>query len=218
MPARVSSAPRRGRPRNAPDGSRERLLEAALELFARHGISATPLNSIAAKAKVTPAMLHYYFGGREALLDALVAERLAPVMAAPIGQLVASGGDARALVHGFIKTIYGVIEAHPWLPPLWVREVLSEGGHLRERVLNGPISAVAPRLCDAIATVQKRGAINADLDPRLTVVSLIGLTLFPFAAEPIWRRVFKAGDVTRKSMLRHTLALIDSGLELGDEK
>jgi AcrR family transcriptional regulator len=190
------------------------LLEAALDLFARHGIAATSLNAIAVRARVTPAMLHYHFGGREALLDALVAERLTPVMAAPIGQIAAAAGDARALVHGLIEAVYGAVEANPWLPPLWVREVLSDGGHLRERLLNGPISAVAPRLCDAITREQKRGAINTDLDPRLTVVSLIGLTLFPFAAQSIWRRVFKAGDVTHQTMLRHTLALLDHGLEL----
>jgi hypothetical protein len=51
------------------------------------------------------------------------------------------------------------------------------------------------------------------LDPRLLVVSLLGLTMFPFAAAPIWRRVFDAGDVDNDALLRHTLALLDHGMD-----
>ncbi len=35
----------------------------------------------------------------------------------------------------------------------------------------------------------------ADLDPRLLMVSLVGLTLFPAAGAPIWRRLFHADDL-----------------------
>lgn len=218
MPIRKKIVSRPGRPRNVSEDNRARLLDVALYLFAQQGISATSLNAIARKAKVTPAMVHYYFGGREALLDALVAERLAPAMAAPLGAVAQSKGDPRKLLHAFIEALYEVIESNPWLPPLWVREVLSEGGQLRERLLNGPLATTPPRLQKIISTAQKQGLINVNLDPRLTVVSLIGLTLFPFAAEPIWRRVFKSRDVTHKTMLRHTLSFIDRGLEFDREK
>jgi len=40
---------------------------------------------------------------------------------------------------------------------------------------------------------------------------LIGLTLFPLAAEPIWRRVFDARDIDYSTLERHTLALLDFG-------
>jgi hypothetical protein len=43
------------------------------------------------------------------------------------------------------------------------------------------------------------------------VVSLIGLTLFPLAAEPIWRRVFDAADIDYARLESHTLALLDHG-------
>jgi hypothetical protein len=46
----------------------------------------------------------------------------------------------------------------------------------------------------------------------LLVVSLVGLTMFPLAAEHIWRRIFPSGDIDRGVLLRHTLALLDHGL------
>jgi len=66
-------------------------------------------------------------------------------------------------------------------------------------------------LRNTLVDAQKRGAISADLDPRLLVVSLVGLTMFPLAAEHIWRRIF-AGDIDRDVLLRHTLALLDHGI------
>ena len=54
-------------------------------------------------------------------------------------------------------------------------------------------------------------AAYPNLDPRLLVVSLVGLTLFPLAAQSIWRRMFDAHDVDVAALERHTLALLDHG-------
>ena len=205
-----------GRPRAVSGDPRARLLDAAVALFSKHGVAATPLRAIAQKAKVTPAMLHYYFGNRDQLIDALASERISPLVQALGARMAAVGEDSRALVHGFVHAVGATVAANPWLPPLWVREVLGEGGALRERLVGGAIQHTAPALRDRIVQLQKRGALNTDLDPRLLVVSLIGLTLFQHAAAPIWRRLFAADDVTADAMTRHTLALLDRGLEFAD--
>ncbi len=68
----------RGRPAVAAEiGTREALLDAAVALFAEQGVGATTSAEIAARAGVTPAMVHYHFRNRERLLDAVVDERLA---------------------------------------------------------------------------------------------------------------------------------------------
>jgi hypothetical protein len=93
-----------------------------------------------------------------------------------------------------------------------VREVLNDKGALRDVLHKIIAPQVTQLLARTLVDAQKRGAISADLDPRLLVVSLVGLTMFPLAAEPIWRRVFPAGDVDRTVLLRHTLALLDHGI------
>jgi hypothetical protein len=50
------------------------------------------------------------------------------------------------------------------------------------------------------------------------MVSLVGLTFFPLASAPIWRALFGAGDVDFDDLRRHTLVLLDRGLELDDAK
>jgi AcrR family transcriptional regulator len=214
MQTRSSSAKRRpaGRPAKTRGNQRQRLLHLAIELFAKQGIAETPLSAIARRARVTPAMLHYYFGSREQLLDALMDERIVPLIARVGAQLGSSAGEPRELARAFVSTIITVLSENPWLPPLWLREVLSEGGALRERLLQRGASKLAPMLAAHFADAQKRGLLNPGLDPRLTVVSLIGLTIFPLAAQPIWRRLFDADDIGIDTLITHTQALIEGGL------
>ncbi|MBW2374153.1 MAG: helix-turn-helix transcriptional regulator, partial [Deltaproteobacteria bacterium] len=71
-----STASRRppGRPARGEDGPgvREALLEAARSLFAARDFRAVSLREIAAEAGVSPAMVHYYFGDKTGLFDALL--------------------------------------------------------------------------------------------------------------------------------------------------
>ncbi|WP_372015373.1 TetR/AcrR family transcriptional regulator [Pseudoxanthomonas sp. 10H] len=212
----AGSAPPRGRGRpgaDAPD-LRPRLLDAALACYADKGIAATSLRDIARHAGVTPALLHYYFGDGRQLLDAVVEERVLPALA-PLREAVAGAGDdMAALVAAFVDGMADVVVRHPWLPALWVREVVSEGGALRG-LLTGRIAPAIPVLmASRFAAAQARGELNPALDPRLLMVSLVGLTLFPAAGAPIWRQIFDAGDLGVDDLRRHALALLDRGLEL----
>src|SRR5262245_26014325 len=210
---RKKTEPRRpGRPRADEANQRERLLDAAVDCFAGDGIAATSLRTIALKAGVTPALVHYYFGSKEQLVDAFIAERVTPVAAALRESLLAAGPEPRALIAAFVRGMHDVVDRHPWWPSLWVREVLNEKGALRDVLRKQIAPQVAQLVAGALADAQKRGELAADLDPRLTMVSLMGLTMMPLAAEHIWRRVFDADDIDRDVLLRHTLALLDHGL------
>lgn len=195
-------------------GQRATLLQAALDCYVRHGISGTTLRHIAAHAGVTPATLHYHFGSRDRLLDAVVEEQLLPALAPMQAAVQAAGEDVAASVAALVNGLCAMIQAHPWLPPLWVREVVSEGGALRGLLVERIAPTVAQTLAARFAAAQARGQVNPDLDPRLLMVSLIGLTMFPAAGAPIWRQVFGADELGMEDVRMHALALLDRGLEL----
>lgn len=202
----------RGRPAGDAPDLREQMLDAAITCFARDGIAATSLRAIASEALVTPALLHYYFGDKAQLQQAVIEQRLMPAFAAVREPVKRAGDDVAAMVTAFVRGIGDAIAQHPWLPSLWVREVLCEGGALRELL----VSRVAPQiplvLAQRFASAQRRGALNPDLDPRLLVVSLVGLTMFPAAGASIWRQIFDADDLDVIAMRDHTLALLDRGI------
>lgn len=56
-----------------------RILDTAEELFASRGIAATSLRELTRAAQVNLAAVHYYFGSKEALLDAVIERRAAVV-------------------------------------------------------------------------------------------------------------------------------------------
>ena len=203
-----------GRPNADSPDLRERLLDAAIACFVREGIAATSLRTIATEAGVTPALLHYYFGDKAQLQEAVIAERVLPAFQQLREPVLAAGDDVAGLIVGFVTGVGRLVAAHPWLPPLWVREVLCEGGALRD-VLFERIGPQPPQMMAArFAQAQSRGELNEDLDPRLLMVSLVGLTLFPAAGAPIWRRLLQADDLDFDVLRRHTLALLDRGLGL----
>lgn len=217
-PRRRSPAPRRrqrGRPTAESPDLRPQLLDAAVACFARSGIAATSLRAIAAEAGVTPALLHYYFGDKNQLLQAVVDERLQPVFGAIRSAILGVDDDVAGLVAAFVRGMTTAVERHPWLPPLWVREVLCEGGALRGLLLDSQMPRLPQLLAHRFEQARQAGRLNADLDPRLLVTSLMGLTLFPAAGAPIWRRVFDADDIDGAAMRDHAIALLDRGLEAG---
>ncbi|TWI00240.1 TetR family transcriptional regulator [Luteimonas cucumeris] len=214
-PAKRASAKRTpGRPQRDAQDLRQQLLDATVTCFVRDGIAATSLRAIAAQAGVTPALLHYYFGDKAQLQEAFIEERMLPAFAIVRGAVQRAGDDVAATVAAFTNGLIEAVRQQPWWPQVWVREVLCEGGALRDLL----VTRIAPELARVIAArfaaAQSRGELNSDLDPRLLMTSLIGLTLLPIAGAPIWRSIFEADDIALDDVRRHALALLDRGLEL----
>lgn len=204
----------RGRPaRNSPD-QQARLIDAALACYLRKGIHATSIRDIAVEAGVTPPLVHYYFGGAPELLEKVVAERLMPVFAAVRGALAAADfNDPKALAAAFVDAVLDMVAQHSWWPALWVREVVSEGGALRDLLVRK-----APEVARGIATrfeqAQAEGRLNPHLNPRLIVVTMVGLTLFPMAGAPIWRQLLDARDLSLDDVRRQAHAVLAAALEV----
>src|ERR1051325_9698495 len=100
-------------------------------------------------------MVNYYFGSKERLLQAFIDERVLPLVAELGTSIRATGDDPRALVATFVSGLHAAVRRSPWLPGLWLREVISENGALRE-VLFAQISKQVPRvLAERFAALQR---------------------------------------------------------------
>src|SRR5215831_14936860 len=157
----------RGRPALAAEiGTRDALLDAAVSLFAEQGVAATTSAGIAARAGVTPAMVHYHFRSRERLLDAVVAERLARFPARVFAALAPTHASAAALIETIVRRVYEAAELMPWMPPIWIREIVSEGGMLRDRMFRHFPSDAVTTLSDMLAREQRQRRVPAGIEPR----------------------------------------------------
>ncbi len=59
--------------------TRDRLLDTAERLFARYGVAETSLRTITTEAGTNLASVHYHFGSKEALFEAVFDRRIEPV-------------------------------------------------------------------------------------------------------------------------------------------
>jgi TetR/AcrR family transcriptional regulator len=212
MPKTTRHSERPGRPLfSAARDARAQLLAAATALFAEHGIAATSFSTIAKRAGLTPAMMHYYFKDRDELLDAVVLERLVPFIAC-VWAPVEPGNDPIQMVGGVVQRLLNGIEKAPWIPNTWMREILNESGLLRTRVLRHlPVDKV--RLVgEAIRTGQTNNALNRQLDPLLYVFSAIGLVMLHMATLRLWSEIFHRPRLGVDDMQRHITALLMDGL------
>lgn len=191
--------------------TRDSILGEAVQLFARQGVAATTFAKIAKRAGVTPAMMHYYFSGREELLDAVVEARLAPV-AARVWNPLREGGSAPEMVRAFVHGLVHEIETKPWIPPTWIREVLNEGGLLRHRMLRHIPREKVRILCAAITQGQTAGTINREIDPLLLVFSMLGLVMMHAATVNVFGSLFRKRSWGTKDLERHITALLLRGL------
>ena len=203
----------RGRPKGASAGQvRERLLAAARELFLRYGYRAVSSRQIGAAAGVNFAMIRYYFGGKPGLYR----EILQGVLPAPIAGALQMGGSPPKLAD-ILSNITRVWAANPWIAGFVLREVLVPGGPMRSMFLREFPERLAPLIERAVRAEIERGALRADLDPKLLVLSVVSLAVFPFLGFPLTSRVFGVSNdeefVTR--FLRHTQALLACGVAPG---
>lgn len=87
------------------DGSKERLLRAAVDLFARRGYAATSVREIVAEAGVTKPVLYYYFGNKEGLLRSIV-NLAAEAQASVLQDVLNHDGDFLERVSYFYQLVF----------------------------------------------------------------------------------------------------------------
>lgn len=192
---RARSARPPGRPAESErPGARDGLLDAASRLYAHRAFGEVSLRRIASEAGVTPAMVHYYFGDKEGLYEAML-ERAFGRLLEQVRRVASeeparhATGETDAVLGRLLRVVTSTLAAEPWIPALMVREVLAEGGRFRERFIAAYASQMAELLPGLIRRESEAGRFRDDLDPRLAFLSFMGMTVFPFVARPVVERV-----------------------------
>jgi len=175
-----SNAPGRPAGRDATD-VRGAILDVAEARFARQGYAATSVREIAEAVEVTPAMVHYYFGSKLALLRQVLERTLEP-LASAIGQMRGAG---QAPAPDIARLLLRTFSEHPSLPMLVAREVILPGGVMQQHFLE----YLAPRLGGSVPAMleqeQSAGRMHPDLDPQVATLLLLSLCAFPFIARDL---------------------------------
>ncbi len=90
------------------DSSRERLMAAAVELFACKGYAATTVREIVEAAGVTKPVLYYYFGSKDGIFAEIMSRALA-LFDATIGAALDAGGTATERLYRLMDQLFALV-------------------------------------------------------------------------------------------------------------
>lgn len=208
-----TSATRRGRPiADANQDHKQRIMDSAELAFANAGFDSVTLKDIAAPVGITPAMIHYYFGSKQELLESVVTQALAPVSFA-IQQLREQPGADIAV---FVQQLFATMHRHPNLPLLMFRQVLLPGSPMQEYFLTQLSPRLGGALPDLIRNGQTTGHISQELNPAIAALMVLSLCVFPLVSKPLSQPALgvRFDQPGMAELQQHVIRFIQRGLEL----
>lgn len=162
---------KRGSERGGPD-KRERILRAAIKVFARKGFYATRVSEIAKAAGVADGTIYLYFKNKDDVLISIFEDRITRLIAVLRAEVEADGpfdGKFRKL----IELQLGLLEGQRDLA-----EVVTVNLRQSSRLLKQFAAPLFTQYLDVIASLlqqgQREGVVRTDLNPRILARALWG--------------------------------------------
>lgn len=202
----------KGRPKaQAGENKRERILESAIYLFAKRGVSETTVAQISEKSGVTSAMVHYYFKNWDGLLDTIMEERIVPKIEY-VWNDIEKITSVLELLKVFVDRFFTVMEEEPLFPELWNREIFNIGGNFRERFIKFYPVDKLKAVQQIFINAQEEGKINPQLQATHILISAIGLIIFPLIAHDLLSPLLQMSAIDKEKYKLHVLTLLANGL------
>jgi AcrR family transcriptional regulator len=210
-------------------GSRDKILDAAEDLFARRGFTGIGMREVADAAGLGKSSLFHHFKSKAELYVAVVG-RILDLFDRRTTAALAAGGDPLARFDRWIDALMDTFAQHPTSARLLLRSLFeddelagtSEEEQRADQTLQRLFSRVANLLREGMAT----GAFRVANIPHM-LQSLVGLTVYHFASgefgeEMFGQSLFAPALVRKrkeevKALLHHGLIAHGSGRR-GDNK
>jgi len=194
------------KPERAPEATRERIMDAALDLFGERGLTGTTVRDIAQRAKVNVAAISYHFGGKDELyravattvigsIEARVRHRVAPLLDNPPRDPAAALKALEDLVETMVEVIVGPEEMRR-VARFIIREQMQPT--FAFEILFGVMS----RLHGAATRLL---ALAAGLDPEAKETML---RVFLILGQVLFLRIAEAAVLRRLQLKRYDEALL----------
>jgi AcrR family transcriptional regulator len=164
--------------------SEKAILEAAKQEFIQKGYAGARMQTIADRAGINKALLHYYFKSKEQLFSkiledsvALVSSQLFPALIGPKSVIE----KLSILVTNYIDTM----NKNPHIPLFILNEIGNGKKSFQEKLKIRMIeNKVFESFINQIFEEQKKGILK-DIPPQHILLTAMSLITFPFIAKPV---------------------------------
>jgi AcrR family transcriptional regulator len=135
--------------KNKSSPKKDKVNQAAIELFARHGFNGATIKDITSKAGITEGALYRHYKSKEEMMAILYAKEMELLVTALIE--LPSNAQLYPRIHQVIETVYRYYDAKPYSLIFLIRNfhiIPQAGGHDLRSGLYDFIAQYASCLCD----------------------------------------------------------------------
>ncbi|ADV45835.1 TetR/AcrR family transcriptional regulator [Nitratifractor salsuginis] len=132
---------------------KDRIVDAAARLFARHGYSKTVLEDVAGACGITKPAIYYHFKDKQALYEAVLCQRFA-LIARKIDEETRKEDPLRAL-EAYVETFGYYLIEDPHFGTIFARELADGARDLPERCIKN-LSQILKRLDEILQEGRER--------------------------------------------------------------
>jgi TetR/AcrR family transcriptional regulator len=157
----------------------DRILDAAHAVFLRKGTAKSRTQEIADEAGVNKALVHYYFGTKAALADAIFERALGTLAPLMFGILADENRSIEQKVRDIVREQIDFHSAHPYLAGYMVSEMHAEPERVAA-IMTRRGSPPRDVLRRQIREEVEAGSMRP-ISAEQFIVNMMGLLVFPFA-------------------------------------
>jgi AcrR family transcriptional regulator len=170
------------------------ILEAALRVFARSGTAGARTREIAAEAGVNNALVHYYFGTKAQLAEAVFAQTIEGFLPGVFGVLAEPALSLETKIREVASRQVAFHYSHPWLAGYLLSEIHTHPQVVRALVAKTgrpPVHVIRDQVDQAVAAGEIR-----PISAESLIVNLISMCVFPSAARPLLEQLLGGNEGT----------------------
>ncbi len=185
---------------NRSESTEDKIKNAAHKIFLRKGYSAARTRDVAEEAGINLALLNYYFRSKKNLFDVVMREKIQNLMGSllPVLNDTATSLDEKVerIVTSYIETLSG----NPDLPSFILNEIRKNNFDFIPNV----------RFNQMIlhSSFMKQLRERSEVNPVHFFLSLLGMTIFPFIAKPIFLKIELGNEQVFEKMMDERKTLI----------
>lgn len=172
-----------------------RILRAAANDFSEVGFEGARVDQIALRAGVNKAMIYYHIGDKEALYAQVIHD----VFGSATDQVVRNIKTAQSpedKLKTYIRTLAGLVDRHPELPAIMLREQASGGKNLPEVVVKDLARMVG--IISEILDEGTRRGVFIETVPFLVHLMIIGAIVLFKMSDPIRSKHSELSDTLQR--------------------
>lgn len=181
------------------------ILEAAEKLFASHGFHATSVRDIAHEADVNIAMISYYFGSKEKLIEAIFLKR---IITWKLTLTETLSNAARSYVERFdalVETYVNRVMSNPCFNLMMIRAQIQEDIAVNDLIHENK-KEVYEVIKSFINEGQENGVFNKDLDIMMMVYTLVGTTNHVMSTRHHFQRMSNLEHLTDSQLQEYLIS------------